>query len=165
MAQIEAKKKETLDQVVAIDEVVERLRKDITEREEEAKQIILSNERTITSIKEKEEILKNNEKRLAEYERRKMEIVSSIETMEASVREEQEQLEIKNNMYFTLKNSLQEKTKIITDFLTEIRGYKQNITKLQFEKDNKETLLTRIKREYNVQKEEIEKKQRKIRRG
>ncbi|TET61800.1 MAG: chromosome segregation protein SMC [Candidatus Stahlbacteria bacterium] len=160
MAQIEAKKKETLDQVVAIDEVVERLRKDITEREEEAKQIILSNERTITSIKEKEEILKNNEKRLAEYERRKMEIVSSIETMEASVREEQEQLEIKNNMYFTLKNGLQEKTKIITDFLTEIRGYKQNITKLQFEKDNKETLLTRIKREYSVQKEEIEKKQR-----
>ena len=160
MAQIEAKKKETLDQVVAIDEVVERLRKDITEREEEAKQIILSNERTITSIKEKEEILKNNEKRLAEYERRKMEIVSSIETTEASVREEQKQLDIKNNMYFTLKNSLQEKTKIITDFLTEIRGYKQNITKLQFEKDNKETLLTRIKREYNVQKEEIEKKQR-----
>ncbi|GAI64291.1 unnamed protein product, partial [marine sediment metagenome] len=60
MAQSEAKKKDTFTRVVAINEVIEQLQKNIEEREEEAKQIILSNERTITSIKEKKETLKNS---------------------------------------------------------------------------------------------------------
>ena len=160
MAQIEAKKKDTFTRVVAVNEVIEQLQKNIEEREEEAKQIILSNERTITSIKEKEETLKNSEKRLAEYESRRMEILDTIETMETSMRNEQVQLDAKNDVFFSVKENLKEKTDAITNFLTKIQGYKQNITKLQFEKDNKETLLSRIKGEYNTQKEEIENKQR-----
>jgi len=160
MAQIDVKKQETLTQLEAINESIERLQRDIEEREDELKQIFLYNARTSTSIKEKGEILSEKQKRCAEYERQRSEILDKIETIKSSMQEEQEQLDAKNKECFTLTDSLKEKEDTLTDYSTRIQAHRQDISRLQFEKDNKDALLTRVSDEYQVQKEEIENKQR-----
>jgi|GEM_PF-628100 len=160
MAQIDVKKKETLAQLVAVHESIERLQRDIEEREDELKQIFLHNARTSTSIKEKGEILNEKQKRHAQYERQRSEILTKMEAIKSSIREEQEQLDAKNKECFTLTDSLKEKEDALIDYSTKIQAYRQDISRLQFEKDNKDALLARVSDEYQVQKEEIENKQR-----
>lgn len=160
MAQIDVKKKEALAQLVAINESIERLQRDIQEREDELKQIFLYNARTSTSIKEKGEILNEKQKRRAEYERQQSEILDKIDTIKFSIQEEQRKLDTKNKECFILTDSLREKEDASLDYSTKIQAYRQDISRLQFEKDNQDTLLARVSDEYQVQKEEIENKQR-----
>ncbi len=160
MAQIDTKKKDTLLQLATVNESIEQLRRDTEEREEVLKQIFLSNARTSTSIKEKDEILNAKRKRLAEYEKQRTEILDKVEITKVSIHNEREQLDAKNKEYFSLTNTLKEKDDALAECLNKIQGYTHDIAKLQFEKDNKDILLSRISEEYRSQKEEIQNKQR-----
>ncbi len=160
MAVIDAKKKETSTLVAAVNESIEQLQSDIEAREEELKQIFLFNARTSTSIKEKGGLLKDKQERLAEFERQRADIFAMIEKTKSSLQDEQEHLDAKNREYFSLTDSIKEKEDILKDRTTEIQGLRQDIARLQSEKDNRDTLLARISEEYRVQKEDIENKQR-----
>ncbi len=160
MAQIDAKKKETSTQLEVINESIQRLQSDIEAKEEELRQIFLFNARTSTSIKEKGELLKEKQERLAEYERQRTEILAELEKTKSSLKDEQENLDMKNRQYFSLTDSIKEKEDILNNYTTKIQEFKQNIAKLQFERRNRDTLLARVSEEYQIQKEDIENKQR-----
>ncbi len=165
MAQIEAKKKDTLALVTAVEEDIEQLQKIIDEKEGETKQIILLNERTITSIKEKEVQLRSYKKRLVDSETRKAEVSRDTENIKTGVEKEQEQLKISNETYFSLKDRLQETSNTLLEFARKIQMYEQEIAKFNFEKENKTVLATRISEECNTQNEELNNKQRALKRS
>lgn len=162
MSQVELSKKDTLSQIAVIDERLAELHAKINYKEEEAKQIVLANERTITSIKEKNESLTNARKRLQEYEHKKIDITDQMKQIETSIQTQQEQLENENSKYFSLAENLKSINVSIAGHHTEIQSYKNEVTKCRFEKQNKETILRRIKDEHSVQQTEIDTTQRSI---
>ena len=162
MQQVEQSKKDTLSNLAVVDEKLEALRILISEKEEEAKQIILANERTITSIKEKGESLSNLKNRLHDFAVKKAEVTDQIQQIEKDVQIHQDKLENDNNRYFALVDDLKEKNEIIDGHKTDIQNHRNEITKLRFEKENKATILKRVDEEYRAQHGEIETIQRSV---
>ncbi len=162
MLQVEDSRKETLSRIAVADVKLEDLLAKISEKEEEAKQIILANERTITSIKEKDESLVNFRKRLQEVEKKRIEVADQIELVEKCIQTHREQLEAENNKYFSLAEDLQRKNESIAGHQADIQVHQTEITKLRFEKENKGTILQRIDEEHSLQKAEIDADQRSI---
>jgi chromosome segregation protein len=158
MAQIEITKKETLSHIAAIDDTIRDIQNRIEAKNEEAKQITLSCERMLASIKEKEEILHNNTKRLSDSRHTHEEIVHKISQLNVTVSNERKQLEEKNRQYFSLKENLKQREEILTVLLSKIQSSKNETAKLQFEKENKETILSRILDEHNAHNQEFDSK-------
>lgn len=156
MAQVEVMKKETLGQITALNETMGDLQNKIDAKNEEAQQINLSCERILASIKEKEEILNNNGKRLLDAENTKDEILSKISHLNIKISGERKEVDVKNEQCFLLKDRLKQKDDALIGLLNKIQSSKNEISKLQFEKENKETIQSRIAEEYNNQKQEID---------
>ncbi len=156
MAQVETTKKDTLLHIAVVDKALEELLMKINDEEEEARLITLANERTITSIKEKGESLVNARNRLEEYGRKKVELADQIDQVKTSIQAQQEQLEATDSKYFSLAEVLKEKDKLIAGGQADVQAYRNQITKLRFEKENKETILTRINEEYDTHQIEID---------
>jgi len=158
MAQIEITKKETLSHIALIDEAIRDIQNKIEVKNEEAKQITLSCARMLATIKEKEEIIHNNTKRLLDSKNTLEEIANKISHLDVTIGNERKQLEKKNEQYFALKENLKQKDEIIKGVLNKIQSSKNEAAKLQFEKENKETILSRIYEEHNTHKQELDSK-------
>ena len=156
MAQVENTKKDTLSRIAVVDELLEELLIKINNKEVEARQITLANERIITSIKEKKESLLNARNRLEEYGSKKVEIIRQIDQIKTSIQMQQEELEAVNTECFSLAEALKEKDELIVNHQADAQAYRNQLTKLRFEKENKETILARISEEYNTQQVEID---------
>jgi len=158
MANVELNKKETLGQIAAIDVTIGDLQKRIEEKDAEAKQITLSCERILAGIKEKEETLSNDNNQRLDLESGLKEIIDKISHLTSNTETEHEQLNKKNEQYFSLKNDFKERERIAVELSNRSQIQKNELAKLQFEKTNKESILSRINEEYEAQKQESEHK-------
>jgi len=156
MSEIEVRKKDTVERIAEVDKSIAELSSTIQTREEESRQIILSNERTITVIREKEESLRNARERLVDYQSKEESFIEQINKIKTEIEEEERAVGEKNDLYFSLKTDLRKYDDTAAELSDKIREGEDAITKLKFEKENKEEILTRINEEYQSKKEEIE---------
>lgn len=156
MTGIEERKRETIVQVRSISDELEKIEQRIEEKEKQAEQIVLSNERTITSIKEKDELIRSSEERLVEYARAEAELAKQIEESKSIIEETSRNVNELNEKYFAIKGSIDDSNREITACTARIQECTQEITKFEFDKENKETLLARISEEYASKKGELD---------
>jgi len=160
MAQVDTMKKEVLTHITVLNQSIDELQRRVEEKEKEARQITLAYERMLTSIREKEEILNNNKKRLIDFENMRSEVLAQIDKLDAKMKGEHTQHDSKNQVYFSLKNNLTEKERYITELSQKSQVYKNEISKAQYEEENKKSLLAYVQEEYNSKNGEIENKRR-----
>jgi chromosome segregation protein len=156
MSRVEDSKQKTLHAIAAVDEKMKALKINIDDNEEKAKSIILANERTITSIKEKEEAIANNRKRLGEYEQMKEEITGQVHEIETSLQAHQDELENSNRRYFTLSEEARGKNETIERHREDMLQCRNELLKLDFERENKKTIYDRIIEELDTQQRDID---------
>lgn len=153
---IEGRKRDTLIHVQAIGGEIEAIEQCIEEKEQQAEQIILSNERTITSIKEKDELIQSSQDRLAGYTGQESELEKQIAELKSEMDGASRRIDELNQKYFVLKGALTENNRKITEYAAAGQEYTQEITRLELDKENKEALLARIDDEHASRKEELD---------
>lgn len=160
MAQVDSMKKELFTHITTINQAIDDLQRVIDEKEEETKQITLSRERKMTTIKEKEELLKNNKKRLLEFETMHSEISEQIDNLSAQLDDVRTQRDAQDQSLCTLKEGVEKKEKTIKELYDKVQTYKNDVSKVHYDKENKESLLAQMCEAYETKCKDIDDRQR-----
>lgn len=162
MAEIETKKRDTLSTVVAIQTDITRLQDAVAEKEEHARQILLHNERTITSIKEKEELRTSREQRKAQCAEQREQLAKELQDAEHKIKGIEENLDTLNKDFFAAKGDYDTKVHELKALHDSQQQLREDITRMKFEKENKQTLLERMNEEYSSEKGEYDHRKREL---
>ncbi|MBN2620045.1 chromosome segregation protein SMC [candidate division WOR-3 bacterium] len=157
MQRLESQKQDTLARVQEVVSAIGQVREAIAEQEKEAQHIILSNERIITSIKEKEETVAMNQQRLVEFEKNCKELKKLHEQKSALLHSDQAKIDVLSADLFQLRRALEEVRKKTAECATAMHAVNQEMTKQQYEQQNKTVLLERISEELASKRGDYEK--------
>lgn len=163
MAKVEVEKKSTLERIADIDNVIEKLQTNVERNKEHAREISLARERNATRINEKTDLMNNNRQRFVEHERKAQELVHTIESVRGHVTETERQLKTNDTAFFSALGEINSKDDTIKSLTEDIQQLRQEIARLRFEKDNKQSLLSKVSEEYDAQQQELDKHQRAFR--
>lgn len=154
---LESQKQGTLARVQEAVSAIEQVKEAIAEQEKEAQHIILSNERIITSIKEKEETVALNRQRLLEHEAHREELRNLHAEKKSSLDSSQAKIEGMSADLFRLRGTLEEVGKKVAECTAAMHTVNQEMTRQQFEHQNKTVLLDRVVEELAGKKDDYEK--------
>ncbi len=162
MAEIEGQKRDTLSALTAIQADITRLQDAVAEKEEDARQILLHNERTITSIKEKEELQSHHEQQNLQCTKQREQLARELKEQEQRIKEFEENLDTLNKDFFTAKENDEIKGRELTVLRGSQQQVREEITRLRFEKETKQTLHERMNEEYSGEKQEYDQRKREL---
>jgi len=153
----ESEKQQNLSQMSELINAIDSLQNQIDEKEEEVRSKTILSERILTSIREKEEVMSGNRKHLTEAidERKKIEMM--LGDIQGRIDVIREKVDAENEEYFSMEQSFRENEKKVSDAANSIVNAKSNISTLEYDKENKEGLLSRMVEELSQQNDEIEK--------
>ncbi|UCG92389.1 MAG: chromosome segregation protein SMC [candidate division WOR-3 bacterium] len=160
MAQVDTMKKEVFTHIATLNQAIDDLLHAIDEKEEEAKLMTLSHERTMTSIREKEERLENNKKRLLDFETMHNEISVQIETLNAQLDDMHKQRDEQDGVLCSLKDCVEEKEHIVKALSDKIHTGQSEISRVNYDKGNKESALGHMCELYETKCKDIDEQQR-----
>lgn len=162
MSEIEIQKRDTLSTMTTIQTDITRLENAVAEKEEHARQILLHNERTITSIKEKEELRNHQEQRSVLCADQREQLAKEIQAAEKKIKGIEEQLDMLNKDFFSVKEDYDAKVRELKGLHSNQQQLREEITRKQFEKENKQTLYERMNDEYANEKREYDQRKREL---
>ena len=153
----ETEKQENLSQMSEVINAINSLQNQIDEKEEEARSKTILSERILTSIKEKEEVMNGNRKHLTEAREEHKKIEMMLGDIQGRIDVIREKVDAENEEYFSMEQSFEENEKKISEAANNIIVAQSNISTLEYDKENKEGLLSRMVEELSQQNDEIEK--------
>jgi len=153
----EIEKKNSLVQISEFITAIDSLQDQISEKEEEVRSRTIVSERVLTSIKEKQELVNNNRRRMSEEEKERDGILGRLQDLQSQIEQVQVGIDVMNMDYFSMEKSLKENAGRIADAASEIMEARSTMAKWEYDKENKETMFSRIAEEISQQQDEIEK--------
>jgi len=153
----ENERKNALERLTQLSETIEALQNQIMEIEEEVRKKTILSERVLTSIKEKQEIVNNGRNRLSDLENESNGVRTQLDDLRGEVAAAQSDVDIKNKEYFSSEKLLKECEDQISETKDKIVGAQSEVSKLRYDKDNKENLLSHTGEELTILNDEMEK--------
>jgi len=158
ITEAENERKNNLEKLTQLNEAIEALQNQITEREEEVRKKTILSERVYTSIKEKQETVNNGRKRLSDLENERNGVQTKLGDLRGEIATTQGDLDARHQEYFSLEKSLKEREEQISEARDKVMHAQNEVSKLKYDKDNKENLLSRTSEELTILNDEMEKK-------
>ena len=152
----ETEKKDKLMQITGIVDAIDTLQSQIEEKEEEVRSKTILSERVMTSIKEKDEVVNNSRKRLREAETERDEITTRLGSVQEQMSRMQKEIDDMNRDYFSLEKSLRDNEKKLSEDAASMLEEQSNVAKLNYDRENKESVMTRMTQELSEQKDGLE---------
>jgi len=152
----ETEKKDKLTRITRIVDAIDTLQSQIEEKEEEVRSKTILSERVLTSIKEKDEVVSNSRKLLGEAETERDEITTRLGSVQEQMSRMQKEIDDMNRDYFSLEKSLRDNEKELSEDAASNLEEQSNVAKLNYDRENKESVMTRMTQELSEQKDGLE---------
>ncbi|MGD8979167.1 MAG: AAA family ATPase, partial [candidate division WOR-3 bacterium] len=156
----ESEKQSSLERMNRLNNAIDALQNAIGEKEEEVRNKTILSERMLASIAEKQDTLNHDGKRLADVEDEREAIRTKLESLRSNLTTAQEKRDARDQEYFSLENSMRSNDKEISEAARKTIDKKNELTKLKYDRENKENLLSHTSEELSLVDEEIEKEMR-----